>query len=283
VLGSLGVVLAKHTVHNALMLVATLFGIAVLFLAQDAQFLAVVQVIVYAGAIVVLFLFVIMLLGVDKVDDLRVEPLGGQRPLALALGVAVMVLGIVFVAVASDNGSTGQPASTAAIVDSVTGQPIVDPVTGEELSTSATELRGNNQEVGTETESNIRQLGRVVFTDYVWAFEITAVLLTIAVVAAVALARRPDPDDLEEIDEAYVIPPPERLIDMSRLFGPRGGDAPALVSGSAEGGDDTAEGGDDTAEGGDDTAEGGDDTAEGGDDTAEGAEGGDDTAEGGEK
>ncbi|MEQ8716582.1 MAG: NADH-quinone oxidoreductase subunit J [Acidimicrobiales bacterium] len=244
VLGSLGVVLAKHTVHNALMLVATLFGIAVLFLAQDAQFLAVVQVIVYAGAIVVLFLFVIMLLGVDKVDDLRVEPLGGQRPLALALGVAVMVLGIVFVAVASDNGSTGQPASTAAIVDSVTGQPIVDPLTGEDLPTSATELREDDQEFGTETESNIRQLGRVVFTDYVWAFEITAVLLTIAVVAAVALARRPDPDDREDIDEGYVIPPPERLIDMSRLFGHRGDDDPAdedpaLVSGP----DDSADGG----------------------------------------
>lgn len=244
VLGALGTVLAKNTVHNALMLVATLFGIAVLFLAQDAQFLAVVQVIVYAGAIVVLFLFVIMLLGVDKVDDIRTEPLGGQRPLALALGVAVLVLGIVFVAVASDDGTTGQPAVTASIVDSVTGQPLVDPLTGEDLDGSATELRENNQEFGSEDESNIRQLGRVVFTDYVWAFEITAILLTIAVVAAVALARRPDPDELvDDDDEPYVIPPPEKLIDLSRIFGPRGPadeaeDEPATVGGEAAGADD---------------------------------------------
>ena len=72
-----------------LSLVLTLFGIAVLFVAQDANFLAAVQVIVYAGAIVVLFLFVIMLLGVDRAEDLRVEPLKGQRPVAVVLGVAV--------------------------------------------------------------------------------------------------------------------------------------------------------------------------------------------------
>nr|MDQ6928462.1 NADH-quinone oxidoreductase subunit J [Actinomycetota bacterium] len=64
--GGLGVVLASNPVHSALMLVMTLFGVAVLFVAQQAHFLAAVQVIVYAGAIVVLFLFVIMLLGVDR-------------------------------------------------------------------------------------------------------------------------------------------------------------------------------------------------------------------------
>ena len=69
--GALGVILRSHPVHCALSLVLTLFGIAVLFVAQNAQFLAVVQVIVYAGAIVVLFLFVIMFLGVDKAENLR--------------------------------------------------------------------------------------------------------------------------------------------------------------------------------------------------------------------
>ncbi|MEZ5178078.1 MAG: NADH-quinone oxidoreductase subunit J [Acidimicrobiales bacterium] len=72
--GAVGVVLSDHPVHSALSLVGTLFGIAVLFIAQDAEFLAAVQIIVYAGAIVVLFLFVIMLLGVDRTEDLRVEP-----------------------------------------------------------------------------------------------------------------------------------------------------------------------------------------------------------------
>src|SRR6266496_1556 len=84
--GALGVVTSRNPVHAALSLVLTLFGIAVLFVAQQAHFLAVVQVIVYAGAIVVLFLFVIMLLGVDQAENLRTEPLGGQRPLAAAAG-----------------------------------------------------------------------------------------------------------------------------------------------------------------------------------------------------
>jgi NADH-quinone oxidoreductase subunit J len=64
--GAVGVIVLANPIHSALSLVATLFGVAVLFVAQEAHFLAAVQVIVYAGAIVVLFLFVIMLLGVDR-------------------------------------------------------------------------------------------------------------------------------------------------------------------------------------------------------------------------
>ena len=67
------------------MLVMTLFGVAVLFVLQRDPFLAAVQVIVYAGAIVVLFLFVIMFLGVDREENIAVEPLRGQRPLAIGL------------------------------------------------------------------------------------------------------------------------------------------------------------------------------------------------------
>src|SRR6516165_1299900 len=98
--GALGVVLRSNPVHCALSLVLTLFGVAVLFIAQDANFLAAVQVIVYAGAIVVLFLFVIMLLGVDRAEDLRVDPLKGQRPMAAALGVIAvgLILGAIFLA-----------------------------------------------------------------------------------------------------------------------------------------------------------------------------------------
>ncbi len=80
--GALGVVFSHNPVHSALSLVATLFGIAVLFLNLNAQLLAAVQVIVYTGAIVVLILFVIMLLGVDREEDLGEEPLVGQRILA---------------------------------------------------------------------------------------------------------------------------------------------------------------------------------------------------------
>src|SRR5438477_7033371 len=71
--GAIGVITSRNPVHSALSLVVTLFGIAVLFIEQAADFLAAVQVIVYAGAIVVLFLFVIMLLGVDREEHLEVD------------------------------------------------------------------------------------------------------------------------------------------------------------------------------------------------------------------
>ena len=89
--GALGVILARNPVHSALMLVMTLFGIAVLFVAQEAHFLAAVQVIVYAGAIVVLFLFVIMLLGVDRAQNLELSILPIQRWAALVFGAGSRV------------------------------------------------------------------------------------------------------------------------------------------------------------------------------------------------
>src|SRR5215207_906239 len=88
--GAVGVIAYRNPVHSALSLVATLFGVAVLFVAQDAHLLAAVQVIVYAGAIVVLFLFVIMLLGVDKAEELRTEPIPIQRGLAAVMGVGII-------------------------------------------------------------------------------------------------------------------------------------------------------------------------------------------------
>ena len=154
VLGAVGVVSSRNPVHAALSLVGTLFGVAILFIAQDAEFLAAVQVIVYAGAIVVLFLFVIMLLGTDQTDDLADEPLRGQRILAALAGAGVA--GIVLFAVVVKGKITGQKAANGR----------VDPAL-----------------------PNVEQLARVLFTRYLWAFEITSVLLIIAVVGAVALAR----------------------------------------------------------------------------------------------
>ncbi len=153
--GALGVVVSANPVHAALSLVLTLFGIAVLFVAQEAHFLAAVQVIVYAGAIVVLFLFVIMLLGVDRQENVRQEPLRGQRPIALLLGVASLaLLGLL-------SRGTGW----------VSGAPsVAGPATGP----------------GT----NVEKLASSIFTRYLLAFEITSVLLVIAVVGAVVLARR---------------------------------------------------------------------------------------------
>ncbi len=170
--GALGVVLFRNPVHNALSLIATLFGVAVLFIAQEAYFLAAIQVIVYAGAIVILFLFVIMLLGVDRVESLEREPLLGQRPVAAVLGIAI--LGLTLTA----------------------------------LFSTATEVTGDSSVLAPLDPNvpDIERLGRVLFTDYIFAFEITAVLLTIAVVGAVVLARRATaPIDLGEFPDGTAI------------------------------------------------------------------------------
>ena len=153
--GALGVILSAHPVHSALSLVLTLFGVAVLFVAQEAHFLAAVQVIVYAGAIVVLFLFVIMLLGVDQEENVMAEPLRGQRPLALLLGV--ISLAELFLLSQGTKWVTGAEA-------------VAGPLSG--------------------AGSNVEKLARAIFTRYLLAFELTSVLLVIAVVGAVVLARR---------------------------------------------------------------------------------------------
>ena len=164
--GALGVVLSENPVHAALSLVGTLFGIAVLFVAQEANFLAAVQVIVYAGAIVVLILFVLMLLGVDRVEDLTIEPLVGQRVAAgvVALGILALTVGAL--------ASTGYEA-TGVVGTLDTGVP------------------------------DIERLGESLFTDYLYAFEITSVLLVIAIVGAIVMARRPQgPEIVDEGQEA---------------------------------------------------------------------------------
>ena len=157
VLGALGVVLSRNPVHSALNLVMTLFGVAVLFVELDAQFLAAVQVIVYAGAIVVLFLFVIMLLGVDKLEAITADPLRGQRAVAVILGLLALAE---VIALARGNWPVG--ARTAS------GEPA--------------------RQAGL---SNAYVLGKSVFTTYLLAFEITSALLVVAVIGAVVLARRP--------------------------------------------------------------------------------------------
>jgi NADH-quinone oxidoreductase subunit J len=165
-LGALGVIVRPHPVHAALSLVLTLFGIAVLFVAQNADFLAAVQVIVYAGAIVVLFLFVIMLLGVDRAENLRIEPFRLQRPAALVTGAALFALLVVAIV---QGEITGQKSAT-------------DPLSGG--------------------DANVVILARSLFSDYVFAFEVTSVLLVIAVIGTVILARRPPPEAVEDAEMA---------------------------------------------------------------------------------
>jgi NADH-quinone oxidoreductase subunit J len=172
--GAFGVIWFRNPVQSALSLVATLFGVAVLFLNMNAPFLAAVQVIVYTGAIVVLILFVIMLLGVDTADDIDEEPLVGQRVIALVIAAGVAGLVIAGVTIVGDELVSGARSVTAAITDEV---------------------------------PNIEQIGRVLFTEYVYALEITAVLLTIAVVAAVVMARKPTEVDPLPEENASMDPP----------------------------------------------------------------------------
>ncbi|CAM8654760.1 NuoJ NADH,ubiquinone oxidoreductase subunit 6 (chain J) [Acidimicrobiia bacterium] len=171
--GGLGVVSSRNPVHAALSLIATLFGIAVLFLNLGAELLAVVQVIVYTGAIVVLILFVMMLLGVDREEDLDTEPLVGQRLLAGLVGLLFLGAMLAIIIIGKDAIVTGSRSVTGAL---------------------------------SPTVSNITQIGTELFTTYVFALEVTAALLTIAVVGAVVLSRRPR--DLQPVPE------PESMTDM---------------------------------------------------------------------
>jgi len=153
IVGALGVVVRANPVHAALSLVLTLFGVAVHFVALEAHFLAAVQVIVYAGAIVVLFLFVIMLLGVDKSEDLSIEPFPVQRPVAIVIGAAVA--GLVIAAV----------------------------VRGRDTLQEGTRLPADD-------DQNISALARNLFSDHVFAFEFTSILLIVAVAGTVVLTRK---------------------------------------------------------------------------------------------
>lgn len=179
--GAMGVIWSRNPVHSALSLVATLFGVAVLFLNQNAQLLAAVQVIVYTGAIVVLILFVIMLLGVDREEDLYVEPLVGQRTVGavVAIGLFLIVFGIFMIG--------GQKVVTGTRNCQSQTAPMAETAFVEQCAAADPNLA-----VVSDARPNVNQLGRALFTDFVFAFEVTAGLLTIAVVGAVVLSRRPD-------------------------------------------------------------------------------------------
>ena len=173
--GGIGVVASKHPVHAALSLIATLFGVAVLFVAQQANFLAAVQVIVYAGAIVVLFLFVIMLLGVDNAENLRIEPFRLQRPVAAFVGMGIM--GLLSAAVIVSRNAHLATRGRGLVVD------------------GANDINGANDTP--IHDGNIKALARDLFSGHVLAFELTSVLLVIAVVGTVMLARKPRKADFE--------------------------------------------------------------------------------------
>jgi NADH-quinone oxidoreductase subunit J len=153
---SLAMLFARNAVHVALFLVASQLALALAFLLQGAYFVAAIQIIVYAGAIMVLFLFVIMLLGVDRREALD-EDLPGQRPIAIGLGALLggEILFIIWrgVAEVAGNGS--------AAIESINRDP-----------------------------GNVLALARVLFSRYLLPFEATSILLVVAVVGVMVLTSR---------------------------------------------------------------------------------------------
>ncbi|MER6078708.1 NADH-quinone oxidoreductase subunit J [Streptomyces sp. NPDC001833] len=151
VIGALSTVFMKRAVHSALSLAGTMIVLAVFYLANGAYFLGIVQIVVYTGAIMMLFLFVVMLVGVTAADSLK-ETIKGQRWLALLCGVGFGVLLLAGIANASlkDFAGTGQA----------------------------------------NANGNVEGLAALIFTKYVFAFEITGALLITAAIGAMVLTHR---------------------------------------------------------------------------------------------
>ncbi|MGW1026628.1 NADH-quinone oxidoreductase subunit J [Streptomyces sp. NPDC002577] len=151
VIGALGTVFMKKAVHSALSLAGTMIVLAVFYLANGAYFLGIVQIVVYTGAIMMLFLFVVMLVGVTAADSLK-ETIKGQRWLAALCGVGFAVLLLAGIA-----------------------------------NASLKEFNGLGQ---ANSGGNVQGLAELMFTKYVFAFEVTGALLITAAVGAMVLTHR---------------------------------------------------------------------------------------------
>jgi len=159
VVSALGVVVSKNPVHSALFLVLTFFCTSAIWLMLEAEFLAITLVLVYVGAVMVLFLFVVMMLDI-KVTEMRK---GFVSYLPVGIGFALAMLGImVWVVGPFGTGITDTATLNQAVV------------------------HGANY-------SNTKELGKVLYTDYVLAFEIAAVILLVAIIAAISLTLRRRP------------------------------------------------------------------------------------------
>ena len=151
VLAALGILFVRKAVHAALLLAVVMISLAILYLVQGAPFLFAVQIIVYTGAILMLFLFVLMLVGVDASDSV-VETIKGQRLMATLVGLgfaALLVFGIAQVSIGTVVG-----------IDEA------------------------------NAEGNVPGLAKLLFSRYVFAFELTSALLITAAIGAMVLAHR---------------------------------------------------------------------------------------------
>ena len=151
VIAALGMLVVKKAVHSALLLAWVMISLAIFYIAQDALFLGIVQVVVYTGAVMMLFLFILMLVGVDSSDSL-IENIKGQRAAAVtaAIGISGLLLSLI---------------GRATLVSDAVG------------------LAGANQ------NGNVNGLAEQLFTKYVWAFEVVSALLITAALGAMVLAH----------------------------------------------------------------------------------------------
>jgi NADH-quinone oxidoreductase subunit J len=159
VIGAVGMVIAPKAVYSAIFLAMTMIILAIFYIAQGALFLGVVQVVVYTGAVMMLFLFVLMLVGVDSSDSL-VETIRGQRTAAIAaaIGFGLLLIG------GLGNASTQWARSAE--------------------GPGFTDLEQAN------AGGNVEGLAELIFLQYVWAFELTGALLITATIGAMVLAHR---------------------------------------------------------------------------------------------
>ncbi|WP_099243949.1 NADH-quinone oxidoreductase subunit J [Mycobacterium sp. shizuoka-1] len=162
VMAAVGVVAARKAVYSAMFLGAAMINLAMLYVAQDALFLGVVQVVVYTGAVMMLFLFVLMLIGVDSSESL-VETIRGQRVAASVAGLGFGILLIAGIGSVSTTGFTGLAEANATS-------------TGRSASLAP--------------EGNVQGLATLIFTRDLWAFELTSALLITAALGAMVLAHR---------------------------------------------------------------------------------------------
>jgi NADH-quinone oxidoreductase subunit J len=154
VLGGVGVVTARSSIYSALSLIVTLSQLAVLYLLLNAQFIAAAQILIYAGAVMVLFLFVITLLGVQAYPFVG-QHLPWQRPLSILSGLVVL-FGVIFFVAQAPTAITGAHGTFNAAL----------------------------------AANNVAAFGRQLFTRFVFPFELTALLLIVAMIGAVSLGRR---------------------------------------------------------------------------------------------
>jgi NADH-quinone oxidoreductase subunit J len=150
---AIGMLLSRNAIYSALFLVLNFITVAVFYLLLGAPFIAMAQITVYAGAIMVLFLFVIMLLGAESLPEAQVLP--WQRPLAGLLAVALAIEStFIFLTRARPLGDVAQP------------------------------------DASINTVTNLRALGESLFTDYLLPFEVTSILLLVAMLGAIVLIRK---------------------------------------------------------------------------------------------